>query len=556
MIFRAPFIYILCLMFSFSFGEIPKYNSRALATKTHPGHDIISLRPDSVKIAIGGMDFLSDGRLVVCTWDGNHGDVRDIQKGDVFIFEGVLGNDPSQVTVTEIASDLDDPLGVKVVDDRIFVLLTLELVELVKNQAGEYEKRVVNSLDYGHSRHEFQFGLSYKKPYFYGTASTAQRVDHVNPNRGTAWKIHEDTGERTYLATGLREPNGVCLGLDGAMYVTDNKGNSPLIRIEQGSYYGYEWKVLDPALQEFTKTPYTIEYPYGKLGKSPSEPIAIPEGMFAGQFYSGDVTWNGIRRGQVEVVDGTYQGAAFPWLTVDNSAVNRLAWGPDGNLYAGSIGQPGNWPKKRNGFSPLVRIEPTGITAFEMKSINIRSDGFRISFTTPIDPAYANKENFTLEKVVQKGDGTLEYEVVYEEQTGDVLLKNDLSSQNLYMIEASPEVSSVSGEKILHTTAYYTVNKAGNGLPVGVDPNFKNQRLTEKNVKLSKMGSVLLVESNFKQPYSIEFLTVKGSKIKVFEGEGKGVHSLHLPPTPSMLIMHAHSEGKTQVEKIPVYPTH
>ncbi len=53
----------------------------------HPSFDLAQARPSHFQPKVGGMDFLSDGSMVVCTWDS---------LGPVYRLEGVTGNDPEK----------------------------------------------------------------------------------------------------------------------------------------------------------------------------------------------------------------------------------------------------------------------------------------------------------------------------------------------------------------------------------------------------------------------------------------------------------------------------
>ena len=74
------------------------------------------------------MDFLPDGGLVVSTWDSI---------GSVYLLRGVENNNAEEVIVKQIASGLHEPLGLKIVDGKIFVLQKQELTELIDHNGDE-----------------------------------------------------------------------------------------------------------------------------------------------------------------------------------------------------------------------------------------------------------------------------------------------------------------------------------------------------------------------------------------------------------------------------------
>ncbi|MBC7884612.1 MAG: glycosyl hydrolase, partial [Saprospiraceae bacterium] len=88
----------------------------------HPSFDLYQARPNSFKPKVGGMDFKSDGRLIVSTWDA---------AGSVFILDNVASGDTTKMTVKRIAFGLAEPLGVKVVNDTIYIMQKHEITRLI-----------------------------------------------------------------------------------------------------------------------------------------------------------------------------------------------------------------------------------------------------------------------------------------------------------------------------------------------------------------------------------------------------------------------------------------
>lgn len=111
----------------------------------------------------------------------------------------------------------------------------------------------------------------------------------------------------------------------------------------------------------------------------------------------------GLIRVAIDRTVSPFNGAVFFFSKgMRTAALNRLAWGPDGALYIGTIATAtGNWPGGDK--QPFYRLAPkplpTGAApAFEMKAIRSLADGLELEFTAPVDPATAGKEKF---KVLQ-----------------------------------------------------------------------------------------------------------------------------------------------------------
>ncbi len=350
----------------------------------HPSYDLIELRPEGFEPKVGGVDWLSDGRMVVCTWD---------PEGAVYLLDGVQGPNPD-VTVKKIGAGLAEPLGLTVVDDRIFVLQKQELTELIDHDGDDVvdEYRCVSSgWNVTANFHEFAFGLVHQDGHFYanlaiainpGGASTKPQISE----RGSVLKISMD-GDYEIVAHGLRTPNGIGFGVDDHIYITDNQGDwlpvSKLLRLEEGAFFGSRAVMQDQSV-ELDVTPPVVWLPQGEIGNSPSEPAPLNDGPYAGQMIHGDVTHGGVKRVFIEEINGVAQGAVFRWTQGLEAGVNRISWGPDGCLYVGGIGSSGNWGqtgKKRWG---LEKLRYTGRPTFEMLAVRGMANGVELEFTEPL----------------------------------------------------------------------------------------------------------------------------------------------------------------------------
>lgn len=355
----------------------------------HPSFELVKLRPESFQPKVAGMDFLSDGRLVMSTWS---------PEGAVYLIDGLAANDPHQLQIKQIASGLAEPLGLKVVDDRIFVLQKQELTELIDHDGDELidEYRLVsNDWSVTDNFHEFAFGLLYKDGAFYAALASAvlpggAPAQPQAPDRGSLVRIDPQTGKMQIVARGLRTPNGIGYGADDEMFIADNQGNwlpaSKIVHVKEGAFYGF--REVDPEHDRtLEETPPVVWLPQDEIGNSPTNPAPLDIGPYAGQMIHGDVTHGGLKRVFVETVGGAYQGCVFRFAQGLEAGVNRTIWGPDGALYIGGVGNPGNWSqagKLHYGFQKLV---PTGAVAFEMLAVRIKANGLEIEFTKPLRPS-------------------------------------------------------------------------------------------------------------------------------------------------------------------------
>ena len=364
---------------------------RAPLDAPHPATELVDLRPDGFEPKVGGMDFLPDGRLVLCTWD---------PRGDVFVIDNVTGDGSAETAeVTRFATGLAEPLGLKVMDGRVFVLQKQELTELVDHDddgvADEY-RAAVTGWPVSDNFHEFAFGLEERDGKLIallalainpGGATTNPQV----PGRGTALALDPDAGTYEVIAAGLRTPNGLAKGVDGELFVYDNQGDwlpcSKIVHLQDGAFYNSHITPPHP-LSEEPVTPPAVWLPQGEIGNSPTSGVLIPEswGPYAGQMLHGDVTHGGVKRVFMEQVDGHYQGAAFRFGQGMEAGTNRMIIGPDEQLYVGGVGSNGNW---QHAAAPhwfgLQKLRfSAGNEPFEMLEVRPGTGGVEIVFTKPL----------------------------------------------------------------------------------------------------------------------------------------------------------------------------
>jgi cytochrome c551/c552 len=359
-----------------------EYDVLPRLTSLHPSFRLENLAPTGFEPKVGGMTFRKDGKLVIVSWD---------QDGAVFLMDP---NAPAEQRVRRIAEGLHEPLGVTMVGDRLFVLQKQELTELIDTDGDEVidRYRTVN-YDWPSSTnfHAFAFGLLHQDDDFYfllaicilpGGASCPEQL----PTQGKLLRLRSN-GELETYASGFRVPNGIAVGPEGDMYVTDNQGDwlpsSKLIHIEQDGFYGSR-AVPDEGVMTRKEIPPVVWLPQDEVGNSPSQPLLLTEGPYAGQMIHGDVYNGGVKRVFLEDVAGQQQGAVFQFSAGFQGAVNRLERGPDGAIYLGELGNPPNWGEYGKPWYGLERMTWVDNEAFEMLAVKAQDDGFVIELTQPL----------------------------------------------------------------------------------------------------------------------------------------------------------------------------
>ncbi len=446
----------------------------------HPSYDLSQARPYDFLPKIGGMDFLSDGGLVISTWDPT---------GSIYLLRNVTAKNPGDITVKRIASGFAEPLGVKVVADEIYVLQKQELTKLVDTDGDEIadEYRVVsNQWRTSSNFHEFAFGLAYKDGFFYANLATAIDPGGAStkpqiPDRGKVMKISQKDGSVEFIAHGLRTPNGIGWGVDGELFVADNQGDwlpsSKIVHVTKDAWFGSR-SVDFEGTATLKEKPPVVWLPQDEIGNSPSTPGLLQDGPYAGQMFHGEVTHGGLKRVFVEKINGEYQGAVFRFIQGLEAGVNRSVYGPDGSLYVGGIGNPGNWAQTDKLWYGLQRLKYNGKSTFEMLAVRAKSDGVEIEFTEPLREGDGwNAADFEIRQ--WKYVPTVNYG---GPKVNDVALKvtsshvsadhkrvflslNGMKSGHVVYVHLRNRFVSATGSQIWSTEAWYTMNQIPSNTP-------------------------------------------------------------------------------------------
>jgi putative heme-binding domain-containing protein len=341
-----------------------------------------------------GLDFFPDGRIAVCSWDG-----------DVWL---VTPSPPDRLTWQRIASGLFQPLGLKIVEDKIHVICRDQLAVL-HDLNGDGEIDFYRCLNNDHQVtehfHEFAMGLQCDKAgNFYYAKSGCHAKAAVVPHHGTLLRVTRDGSRTDILANGFRAANGVCLNADGSFFITDQEGFwNPKNRINwvvvpkdgkpnfYGNMLGYHdvTDVSDAAMvpplcwitNAFDRSPaellwvesdrwgpikgslLNLSYGEGKL-------FLVPHENVHGQMQGGMIELplpklpTGVMRGRFHPIDGQlYLCGMFAW--------------------AGNATQPGG----------MYRLRSTGQLIHLPTQLHATKSGLKITFTEPLDPTSIDKKN-------------------------------------------------------------------------------------------------------------------------------------------------------------------
>ena len=479
-------------------AEDARPGDRMKLAGVHPGYRLTTVRPPGVEVPVGGMEMLPDGRLAVAMFDGRKLRSPDPQPepdGALWILSGVDGDDRSRIEREVVASDLFEPVGVCVVGDFIFVSQRGEVTRFERDTGGAWRRTAVASGWETNDFHQMCFGLVHRPGpaghpgFLYLARSVGLGKGRNPPGHGAVWRIDLSkpaTENREVLTGGHRTPNGIGVGPEGEIFVTDNQGewtpSNELNHILPGHFYGYHNPRPTPQSQPspFEDQPVTgpaIHLPQDEISNSPTQPILIPPGQpYAGQMLVGDMKYGGIDRLYLEKVGGVWQGAAFRFSMGFEAGPNRLAWGRGGTLFVGEIGgdHGSTWAwndaEGRRTYQGLQRLTPTGITAYDLQAVRAIPGGFEIELTKPADAAVlAGPDGYRLRQWRYQGtsayggpkldeeDLTVAEAVPQADGLKVRLRVGGLKEGRVVYLRADPP--SRDGEALWTTEAWYTMNR-------------------------------------------------------------------------------------------------
>ncbi len=332
---------------------------------------------------LGGFDFFESGtRAAVCTW-----------MGDVFLVDGIDA-DLDKLTWHRVASGLFQPLGLKIVDGRIYVLgrdqITL-LHDFNGDGEADFYENFNNDAQVTEHFHEFAMDLQTDAAGdFYYMKGGRHAKDAVVPQHGTLIKVSKDGTKSEILAKGFRAPNGLHVNDDGTFFTSDQEGHwTPMNRINlvrKGGFYGYNWSYFEDGKkrQSFDNPLCWIHKRYDR---SPAAQLRVKSkkwGALDGQLLSFSYGTGEISQVLYEKIDDELQGGVMKLdVPMFPTGVMRGRFhGGDGQLYlCGLFG----WSSNRTQSGGFYRVRHTGKKAHLPIGINATEKGMVLSFSEPLD---------------------------------------------------------------------------------------------------------------------------------------------------------------------------
>ncbi|MEI6233946.1 MAG: DUF6797 domain-containing protein [Planctomycetota bacterium] len=353
--------------------------------------------PYKAWMRIGGFDFFSNQTsAALSTWSG-----------DVWIVTGI-DDTLEHLKWKRFATGLHQPLGLRIVDDKIYVVGKDQITRLHDlNNDGEADFYECFNSDWQLTTafHSFCYDLQTDKegnfyfifgaPVHAGGGGFQNLTDH----HGCLMKVSKDGSKMSVYATGFRSPNGIGISPDGQLTSGDNQGTwvpaSPLHWIKPGSFNG----VTDTAHGVEVHQPKALCFMPQNVDNSCGGQVWVTSdkwGPFNGEMLHMSYGQSALFKVLKEEVNGQMQGGVvkFP-VKLASSAMRARFNTKDGQLYISGLK---GWQTNGNKDGGFDRVRYTGAAVRMPTELHATTKGVTIGFTCELDAAAAaDLQNYNCE---------------------------------------------------------------------------------------------------------------------------------------------------------------
>ena len=351
---------------------------------------------------LGGFDLFPDGRAALCTWSG-----------DVWIASGI-DDELQKVTWKRYAAGLFQALGLRIVDDKVYVLgrdQITRLHDLNGDGEADFYECFNNDVMITQNFHEFIFDLQTDpEGNFYFVRGGPVRPggrgwDKLVPHHGCLFKVSKDGSKLEVVARGFRAPNGMGIGPHGEITCGDNEGTwtptCPINWIKPGGFYGVpDFAGKDPktAIRDNPlcwlphNGPDSIDNSNGGQVWITGDKFGPLSGHMLHMSYGAQYALRGAPgRGRRPAA-----GGVVPLLKFD-SGICRARFSPEQNaLYLAGLR---GWQTNAQKDAGFYRVRYTGKKAHLPVELHVLPGEIRITFSEPLDKSVAQDvDNYNLQR--------------------------------------------------------------------------------------------------------------------------------------------------------------
>jgi len=321
----------------------------------------------------GGHDFLPNGDALLAT-----------AHGDVWLVRGIDAS-LREISWTRFATGLYQPLGLKVVEGRIYVLgkdQITELRDLNGDGEADHYRNFCNLSEITGGGHNYATCLETDPEGNFWFI----RCNDRTPHGGTLLKVSPDGRNIEVFATGFRNPNGMGVSPEGIVTAADQQGTwVPETRLDicrKGGFYGFVPSSKRP------KPPTRFDGPLcwipRVLDNSAGGQTWVPEGLWgplSGQMIHISYGRCAIMAILRDTATGGANGGIVPLPGRFESGVMRGRFHRDGHLYLSGLK---GWQTVGLADGAFQRVRYTGRNLFIPVAFATHRNGLLLRFNEPL----------------------------------------------------------------------------------------------------------------------------------------------------------------------------
>jgi len=331
-------------------------------------------------IRTSGFDFFADAtKAAICS-----------VSGDVWLVSGI-DDKLDKLKWKRFATGLFQPLGLKIVDEKVYVLgrdQITRLHDLNGDGEADFYENFNNDIAISSHYHEFNLGLETDRAgnFYFNKGGNLGPFKHQH--HGVVAKVSKDGSKLEAWANGLRAPNGIGMGPNDEVTSSDNEGNwvpsSRVNLMKAGGFYGH-------AHTAHTTTPPTdydkplFWLPHQVDNSSGGQVWVTSDkwGPFRGDMLHMSYGSCSLFKVLKEEVGGQVQGGAVRFPLNFESGIMRARFSPrDGQLYATGLRV---WQSSGAKTGAFHRVRYTGKSVAMPKELHVQPNGIEITFTSALD---------------------------------------------------------------------------------------------------------------------------------------------------------------------------
>ena len=331
-------------------------------------------------IRTSGFDFFKDAtKAAICS-----------VSGDVWLVSGI-DESLGKLKWKRFATGLFQPLGLKIVDGKIYVLgrdQITRLHDLNNDGEADFYENFNNDIAISSHYHEFNLGLETDRAgnFYFNKGGNLGGAKHAH--HGVVAKVSKDGSKLEAWAKGLRAPNGLGMGPNDELTSSDNEGNwvpsSRVNLMKPGGFYGHVHTAhTSTPPTDYDKPLFWLPHQVDNSSGGQVWVTSDKWGPFKGDMLHMSYGSCSLFKVMKEEVGGQVQGGVVRFPLNFESGIMRGHFSPrDGQLYVTGLRV---WQSSGAKTGAFHRVRYTGKPVAMPKELHVKPNGLEITFTTALD---------------------------------------------------------------------------------------------------------------------------------------------------------------------------